>query len=104
MEISIIGEIQIKNGLTTNVDSIDISGNTNRKVIDKISEKLRSLSISKENAIEDEDIITYQIDLPDKYNKFFEYIKTYFPLTIKQYLEFIIIREIESRNTELHFF
>ena len=42
-----------------------------------------------------------EIDLPDKYDVFLEYLETYFFIDKKIYLEKVIISEIESRNHDL---
>jgi len=48
--------------------------------------------------------IKLEVELPIEYHPFFEYLELYFNQKPKTYLEFIIKREIESRNSELHFF
>ena len=45
-----------------------------------------------------------EIELPSIYEPFFEYLKRYFWLNTKEYLEKVLTREIESRNSELGIF
>lgn len=45
-----------------------------------------------------------EVEIPIEFQPFFEYIEIYFNLPPKDYLEFIIKREIGSRNSELGFF
>ena len=51
-----------------------------------------------------DNIITIEIDLPEEFEKFFDYLDAYFSITRKEYLESIVKREINSRNSELGIF
>ena len=48
--------------------------------------------------------IKIEINLPEKYNKYFEYIEFYFGLKRKEYIENVIKKEIDSRNFDLKIF
>ena len=48
--------------------------------------------------------IKIEIDLPDDYEKYFEYLEVNFNIKKKEYLEEIIKKEINSRNDELGIF
>ncbi len=45
-----------------------------------------------------------EIDIPDRYEEFFDYIQKYFKISKEKYLRNIIRGEIESRNQDLHIF
>lgn len=45
-----------------------------------------------------------EIDLPDKYGKFLEYLELNFGINKKKYLEDIVKLEINSRNRDLKLF
>lgn len=46
----------------------------------------------------------YEIELPDEFEQFFEYLETYFDVERKTYLENTIKSEIMSRNSDLKIF
>jgi len=48
------------------------------------------------------DKIKLEIELPEFYNKFFEYIELHFGLCPKKYVEKVIRNEIKSRNLDLN--
>ena len=49
-------------------------------------------------------VINGVVELPDEFKKYFEYLKLNFNIGMKQYLEFIIKKEIYSRNEDLNLF
>ena len=49
-------------------------------------------------------IAKIEIELPDEFTPFFEYLETYFNVEKREYIKNIIIEEIKSRNQELNFF
>jgi len=46
--------------------------------------------------------IKIELDLPDEFKNYFEYFENYFNINKKQYLEFVIEKEIFSRNEDLN--
>lgn len=48
--------------------------------------------------------IKVEIDLPDEFEKFFEYLKINFFLGIQDYIRQIVETEVESRNSDLNIF
>lgn len=56
-----------------------------------------------ENSIK-EIIMKVEIELPDKFQRFFEYLKSNFHLEKEEYIEEIVKEEIISRNSELNIF
>lgn len=51
-----------------------------------------------------ENTIKLEIEFPNEYHPYFQYLETYFNLNKKDYCEFIIEKEIESRNKDLSLF
>ena len=48
--------------------------------------------------------IKIEIEIPDEYVEFFDYLEGYFGVKKKQYLEHIVKQEIDSRNRDLKVF
>jgi len=62
------------------------------------------LNNSVENNNSSNKKIKIEIELPDKYEEYFKYFKTYFNISKKECIEIIIKKEIESRNDDLGIF
>jgi len=45
-----------------------------------------------------------EIEIPDQYEEFFDYLEGNFGVEKKVYIEFIVKQEIESRNLDLNIF
>ncbi|MFX0188727.1 MAG: hypothetical protein ACFE8A_13435 [Candidatus Hodarchaeota archaeon] len=91
----------------------------NRKVknafINKIhDQKFKALNSEKNNGIYIDRVkitfrqkcskvkaINLEIEISDDYKPYFQYLETYFNVMKKEYCEFIIEKEIESRNKDL---